>query len=583
MEEMQILYKQFKELNESLAGRNLAEVGILELKKLKGDYEALHKLNYDLQERTVKNQADIEQIRRVLNDGDKLSEELGEQLAPIVEMLNKKVALVSAKMKMRNQIYDTEGLNANLRRAEIQMEDNLTRNEDTLNKLRDSLNSAREAMELTDNPVVKSSYQNIVYALESEIMAVEGIDENYWDTMGSIYQSYDETMERLNNEINVLRLGGVVPELAEIDEQAKGINEEEQKRLEEVARQEQEEIDRKAKEDHERRSAAAKKAAETRRRNKEEKERRQREEAEKKLQDENNEETIRKAQEEVIWAYEEEKRKQEEAEELKRKQEEEEAAWKELEEQKAKEQKEQEEKDKKKYEEELAEFEASEKEKETAVVPDPIPEKPRVKSKGFVPQMPKNELIKKIGLAIAGAIVALGALGTFIATKYGEFKSRKDNKAKENEDLNTTEETETITHEETKTEENNKNENLNADVINNNDEKKTTQELGQDKQQIQDENKQQTDENTVLLREGDAYGKTGSNGDTLQVNSDGNVEIIHADGTVTVVGQVETEKVNIDGVEYSKIDLASQVPNVVFDAQENVDNAENIEEGFRLR
>lgn len=289
MEEMERLQNQLKELNESLSEKNLEEIGIIELKKIKGDYEALHASNLELQNRLVSGGYEPLEVRDALNLGETLWGEVGEALIPINDMLNKKVALVTAKIKARNEIFDSENIHTDLEKIEKDIEENSSKNLEVLNSLRETLRLTTEAMNVASDDAIKENYRNIIGVLNSQISDIEQINGNYVKTMDDTYIKYENKLEKLNSEIEVLRLGGSIGELNEINEETKGIDEEEERKLRE------EELEKKRK-----RSEAAKKAAETRKRRKEEAIAFEQKEKEERLQRE-EEERLKKEQENEMW------------------------------------------------------------------------------------------------------------------------------------------------------------------------------------------------------------------------------------------------------------------------------------------
>ena len=76
MEEMQILMGELNELNGSLEGRDINTIGIIELRRLRKDFEALHDLNLELQERVrfdrsieTKTKIKLQEIKGKTGDG----------------------------------------------------------------------------------------------------------------------------------------------------------------------------------------------------------------------------------------------------------------------------------------------------------------------------------------------------------------------------------------------------------------------------------------------------------------------------------------------------------------------------------
>ena len=204
MEEMQILNGEYEELRARLEGRNLEEVGIIELRRIRHDYEALHELNLDLQERVRFDRTkDTVEVFETLRLGDELWTNVGEALKPIMEMLRTKAAMAMERTRQRRELIE-----------------NQRRNRTTLDSLRANLETTRSLLGLNHDEAAQNIYNSIIEGLEANVRALEELD-----------QSYNTRIQLLEQEIETLRFGGRLEELRELDRETEGLSEE-QERLE---------------------------------------------------------------------------------------------------------------------------------------------------------------------------------------------------------------------------------------------------------------------------------------------------------------------------------------------------------------
>ena len=214
MEEMEILRNNLEELNNSLGGRSLAEVGVIELRRLKGDYEALHELNIELQERLRRTDSvSLSELRNALNLGEEIWEGVRIALSPLEETLRSKVSLVFEKRKQIDRLKDER-----------------ERNRTLLESTRNQLELTRNAMTRITDSAILESYENSVSLLNTVITNLEELDDNYADQI-----------DRLYAEESVLRLGGTFTDLDEIEALSSGITKEEEAVLTREARRDREE------------------------------------------------------------------------------------------------------------------------------------------------------------------------------------------------------------------------------------------------------------------------------------------------------------------------------------------------------
>ena len=208
MEEMAILENELTEIKEKIDGRNIEEIGVIELRRIRHDLEALHNLNLDLQERsrlTPASELDTEDLRTILNKGDKLYFDVGDTLRPIVETLKVKSALGMSKVNERRELIS-----------------NKQRNLEIISSLRTELESLRSTASRVTDDSVKTTLEGFIQNRESEIKTLEEVDKGY-----------DESIERLDQEIDIIRFGGFVEELEHVNEESKPLSEDEERDLRE--------------------------------------------------------------------------------------------------------------------------------------------------------------------------------------------------------------------------------------------------------------------------------------------------------------------------------------------------------------
>ena len=204
MDEMKILKGEYEELKKSLEGKDLEELGIIELRRLRYEYEALHELNLDLQERIRFDRTkDTVEVYETLKLGEELWFNVGEELKPIMNVLRAKAAMAMERTKQRRELIE-----------------NQTKNKVTLDSLKANLETTKSLLNMNQDVSAQSTYKTIVEGLEANVKALEELDK-----------SYDARIKNLEEDIDILRHGGKLVELEELEKETTGLSEEEEKKL----------------------------------------------------------------------------------------------------------------------------------------------------------------------------------------------------------------------------------------------------------------------------------------------------------------------------------------------------------------
>ena len=211
MEDFQNLKNEFEALKNSLSGRNIDEIGIIELRRIKGDLERLHARNLEVQEnlrfdRTI----DTADLVSILNDGDKLYDEMANLLRPVSETVKAKATLGMSKVRTRRDLVNAR-----------------TRNQELINMFTSNLERVKELSKNISDETVKKLYDQNITNLQENINRLSEVDAYYAGLIAN-----------LDKEIEILRFGGKVPELENIEEETKGISKEEEEALKKKAEEE---------------------------------------------------------------------------------------------------------------------------------------------------------------------------------------------------------------------------------------------------------------------------------------------------------------------------------------------------------
>ena len=191
MEDFQNLKNEFEALKNSLSGRNIDEIGIIELRRIKGDLERLHARNLEIQEnlrfdRTI----DTADLVSILNDGDKLYDEMANLLRPVSETVKAKATLGMSKVRTRRDLVNAR-----------------TRNQELINMFTSNLERVKELSKNISDETVKKLYDQNITNLQENINRLSEVDAYYAGLIAN-----------LDKEIEILRFGGKVPELENIEE-----------------------------------------------------------------------------------------------------------------------------------------------------------------------------------------------------------------------------------------------------------------------------------------------------------------------------------------------------------------------------
>ena len=93
MNEMENLYEEFKSLRDEVLSKNYDVEGAFELRRYRRRFTDLHRRNLELQSKMRESDVDVEELRQVLNLGDRMWYELGEILKPMDKVIDIKMAL----------------------------------------------------------------------------------------------------------------------------------------------------------------------------------------------------------------------------------------------------------------------------------------------------------------------------------------------------------------------------------------------------------------------------------------------------------------------------------------------------------
>ena len=213
MNEMEALYDEYRRLRDELNGRTLDEIGAFELRNYRRRFESLHRRNLELQDSTRRSDVDIEELRQVLNLGDRMWNELGETLKPVIEVIDIKMALGKEVAEER-------------RRAKELREENAK----TLKTLVNQNKRFKKTVNSISDPEARAIFEDKLKVDEETIQRLKDLDE-----------LYARRIKELGERLRVIALGGKVPELESTRKDTEGLSEEEAREREAQAQAEADE------------------------------------------------------------------------------------------------------------------------------------------------------------------------------------------------------------------------------------------------------------------------------------------------------------------------------------------------------
>ena len=221
MNDMENLYSEYTRLREEIAGRNINEVGAFELRNYRRRLENLHRRNLQLQNDTRTSNADIDELRQVLNLGDRMWKEVGDTLIPLIEVIDVKMALAKQMAEERRHTKELAETNLN-----------------TLRTLTSQYRRFKKTVDDINDPNLKN-------ILEERLR----IDEETIAKLEELNSKYDERIKELGDKLRIIANGGMLSELAETLGETTGLEEEEVQKETEKMMQEAEDTLKEPEED----------------------------------------------------------------------------------------------------------------------------------------------------------------------------------------------------------------------------------------------------------------------------------------------------------------------------------------------
>ena len=204
MNDMETLYEEFRKLREEVEGLTLEEVGAFRLREYKRRFEKLQGRDHELQSATrVNPNIDNEECRQILNLGDRMWEELGSTMIPIVELIDVKMGL--GKQVASERIHIKELKEENLK---------------NIKTLTNQLKRFKKLAEGITDPETRKIFDEKIASDEEIIQRLKDLDTRY-----------EERMKELGAKLRVIALGGHLDELDEVRKDTEGLEPEEAERL----------------------------------------------------------------------------------------------------------------------------------------------------------------------------------------------------------------------------------------------------------------------------------------------------------------------------------------------------------------
>ena len=185
MNEINSLKEIAQEIVDSYEGKNIDELGIVELSRLKRDYRALHKLNLDLKNRSrFDENVDTADYDDISLESENLWTLVQKELPLIEDVLSRKAQLAMGKTTRRRDVMA-----------------NKARNLSSLKKIADVLADLQASEKNAGSTELKAVYASPINALKSAVQEMMDYD-----------RKCDDEIKQLGEEIEILRMGGNIPE-----------------------------------------------------------------------------------------------------------------------------------------------------------------------------------------------------------------------------------------------------------------------------------------------------------------------------------------------------------------------------------
>ncbi len=205
MNEINSLKEIAQEIVDSYEGKVIDDLGIVELNRLKRDYRALHKLNLDLKNRMRFDEAvDTADYDIISQASEELWTLVQKELPVIEDVLSRKAQLAMAKTTRRRDVMA-----------------NRARNLGAIKKIGDVVADLQASELNAGSPEVKAIYATPLATLKTTL-----------EEMMSFDRKCDAEIKQLSDEIEILRMGGSIPEY----ERVKAHDEEVQAQVDEEKR-----------------------------------------------------------------------------------------------------------------------------------------------------------------------------------------------------------------------------------------------------------------------------------------------------------------------------------------------------------
>ena len=187
-EQLDKLRSRYDEIMARLNGRELDEIGIIELRKIKSDFEQLHKGALTFSE-SIRFNRDIDTVlaMELLNESDRLYEDIRLGMIPPTEKLKEKVALAWELIERKRTI-----------------ESNIKGLESLIEQRQKELDRLRKELESITDPTVKANYEKMIADMEEEINLYK-----------EAIKAYNEELENIDRLMELLRNGGPYKDLLE--------------------------------------------------------------------------------------------------------------------------------------------------------------------------------------------------------------------------------------------------------------------------------------------------------------------------------------------------------------------------------